>query len=111
MKKRVFSTLSILLVALAALAEGRAKYEQKKALDLKRSEPRPAFEKKVFNNAPSGRYVSSSIGNGAFRPMRFDDDNQTAKKPDPSSPFVPAPSVNEDADDPAKKNKKFFGLF
>ena len=26
MKKRVFSTLSILLVALAALAEGRAKY-------------------------------------------------------------------------------------
>ena len=43
--------------------------------------------------------------------MRFDDDNQTAKKPDPSSPFVPAPSVNEDADDPAKKNKKFLGLF
>ena len=42
---------------------------------------------------------------------RFDDDDQTAKKPDPSSPFVPAPSVNEYADDPAKKNKKFFGLF
>ena len=93
------------------IQDGRLKYEQRKALDQKRTEPRPVVEKKVFNNAPSGRYVSSSIGNGAFRPMRFDDDDQTAKKPDPSSPFVPAPSVNEDADDPAKKNKKFFGLF
>ena len=92
------------------IQDGRLKYEQRKAVDQKRTEPRPVVEKKVFNNAPSGRYVSSSIGNGAFRPMRFDDD-QTAKKPDPSSPFVPAPSVNEDADDPAKKNKKFFGLF
>ena len=101
------------------IAEGRAKYEQKKALDLKRSEPRPAFEKKVFNNAPSGRYVSSSVGGNAFRPF-----NQDEGRKEPS-PFAPPPAIpNKPSSTPAgnpapdntntaetAKKKKFFGLF
>ena len=100
------------------IAEGRAKYEQKKALDLKRSEPRPVVEKKVFNNAPSGRYVSSSVGGTAFRPFSQDDGK---KEP---SPFAPPPAIpnkpaspstpsNNSSDNTADtgKKKKFFGLF
>lgn len=102
------------------IAEGRAKYEQKKALDLKRSEPRPVVERKVFNNAPSGRYVSSSVGGNSFRTFNQDD---ARKEP---SPFAPPPAIpakpsgtpsnsssNSSADNSADagKKKKFFGLF
>ena len=91
------------------IQEGRIKYEQKKALDQKRSEPRPVVEKKIFANAPSGRYVSSSVGgNSAFRPMKFDD-SQEENKPAPETSAQPS-SPNPAFEEP-KKNKKFFGLF
>lgn len=90
--------------------EGRAKFEQKRALDQKRSEPRPAVEKKVFNNAPSGRYVSSTVGGSPFRPLQQNDNNSAAKTPAPEP--QPQPSeTNGNSSDAAKKNRKFFGLF
>ncbi|MCR5328662.1 MAG: hypothetical protein K6E12_07435 [Saccharofermentans sp.] len=91
------------------IQEGRAKYEQKKAIEAKRSEPRPVYEKKVFANAPSGRYVSSSVGgNAAFRPLRLDDEGEN--KPE-SAPAPGAPADNQTAPDSVKNKKKFFGLF
>ncbi len=95
------------------IAEGRAKYEQRKALDQKRSEPRPVYEKKVFNNVPSGRYVSSSVGNNAFKPFKSPEDNAESKAPAPAPNPAPQPFAmpNNNAADTAKKNKKFFGLF
>ena len=92
------------------IQECRTKYEQKKALEAKRSEPRPVYEKKVFANAPSGRYVSSSVGgNAAFRPIRKEDD-ESDNKPETAPAANTAPD-NQTTPDPAKKNKKFFGLF
>ena len=91
------------------IQEGRAKYEQKKAIEAKRSEPRPVYEKKVFANAPSGRYVSSSVGgNAAFRPLKLDDEGEN--KPE-SAPAPSAPADNQTTSDPVKNKKKFFGLF
>ena len=91
------------------IQEGRAKYEQKKAIEAKRSEPRPVYEKKVFANAPSGRYVSSSVGgNAAFRPLKLDDEGED--KPE-SAPAPSAPADNQTTSDPVKNKKKFFGLF
>ena len=92
------------------IQEGRAKYEQKKAIEAKRSEPKPVYEKKVFANAPSGRYVSSSVGgNAAFRPIRnVEDEGENKPEPAHSAGITP---VNQTTPDPAKKNKKFFGLF
>ena len=92
------------------IAEGRTKFEQKRTLDQKRSEPRPAVEKKVFNNAPSGRYVSSTVGGSPFRPLQQNDNNSAAKTPAPEP--LPQPSeTNGNSSDAAKKNRKFFGLF
>ena len=87
--------------------------EQKKALDQKRSEPRPVYEKKVFNNVPSGRYVSSSVGSNAFKPFKQPDENNQTPAPAPASVQAPKPSPapNNNSADTAKKNKKFFGLF
>ena len=91
------------------IQEGRAKYEQKKAIEAKRSEPRPVYEKKVFANAPSGRYFSSSVGgNAAFRPLKLDDEGEN--KPE-SAPAPSAPADNQTTSDPVKNKKKFFGLF
>ena len=60
---------------------------------------KPKFEKKTFANAPSGRFVSASVGgDNSYRPMRFDD-NVSSKKD----------SINDDQSQPHKK--KFFGLF
>ena len=93
------------------IAEGREKYEKKKALDLKRSEPRPVVEKKVFNNAPSGRYVSSSVGDSsAFRPLKPADAKDEGEKPVNTPASAPSTDTSDSAD-PAKKNKRFFGLF
>ena len=64
------------------------------------AEPKPAVEKKQFDNAPSGRFVSSSVGqSSSFRPMRFDDEEKPAKKEAPAAMPAPVPK------------KKFFGLF
>lgn len=63
------------------------------------AEPKPKFEKKQFNNVPSGRFVSSSVGeSNSFRPMKFDDE-KPARNEAPASIPTPAPK------------KKFFGLF
>ena len=82
-------------------------------MDQKRSEPRPVYEKKVFNNVPSGRYVSSSVGNNAFKPFKSPEDNAENKAPAPASNPAPQPfaAPNNNSADTAKKNKKFFGLF
>ena len=72
--------------------------EQKESAQ-KAAEPKPKFEKKQFNNVPSGRFVSSSVGeSNSFRPMKFDDD-KPARNEAPASIPTPAPK------------KKFFGLF
>jgi len=66
----------------------------------KAAEPKPKFEKKQFDNVPSGRFVSSSVGtSSSFRPMRFDDEQKPAKTEAPA----PIPT--------AAPKKKFFGLF
>ena len=58
------------------------------------------LEKKQFDNVPSGRFVSSSVGtSSSFRPMRFDEDEKPAKTEAPA----PIPT--------AAPKKKFFGLF
>ena len=97
------------------IAEGREKYEKKKALDLKRSEPRPVIEKKVFDNAPSGRYVSSSVGGGAFKPLRPEGSDTEEQKPEEKRtvPSIqPVNTIDKSSNgESSKKNKKFFGLF
>ena len=99
------------------LSEARTKLEKKKdieekrkAIEEKKAAPQPAFEKKVFANAPSGRYVSSSVGgSSAFRPFKpGDDDGDNGSGNPPSAPAAPAAPAS--AEEP-KKNKKFFGLF
>ena len=66
----------------------------------KAAEPKPKIEKKQFDNVPSGRFVSSSVGtSSSFRPMRFDEDEKPAKTEAPA----PIPT--------AAPKKKFFGLF
>ena len=96
------------------ISETRARFEQKKALDEKRAAPKPVVEKKVFANAPSGRYVSSSVGgNSAFRPVKFDDskpEDESSKAP-AETPLQPSGTANNGSEETPKKNKKFFGLF
>lgn len=64
------------------------------------AEPKPKVEKKQFDNVPSGRFVSSSVGqSSSFRPMKFDDDEKPVKNEAPAAIPTPVPK------------KKFFGLF
>ena len=79
--------------------EYRAKLAEQRENAQKAAEPKPKFEKKQFNNVPSGRFVSSSVGeSSSFRPMKFDEE-KPAKYDAPASIPTPAPK------------KKFFGLF
>ena len=80
--------------------EYRAKLAEQRDQAQKAAEPKPKFEKKQFNNVPSGRFVSSSVGeSSSFRPMKFDDEEKNDKHSAPNSIPAPAPK------------KKFFGLF
>ena len=79
--------------------EYRAKLAEAKEQSGKAPEPKPKFEKKTFNNVPSGRFVSSSVGeSSSFRPVKYDDD-KPAKNDAAAAMPTPAPK------------KKFFGLF
>lgn len=80
--------------------EYRNKLAAQNANAQKAAEPKPKFEKKQFDNVPSGRFVSSSVGqSSSFRPMRFDDAEKPAKNDEPAPIAAPAPK------------KKFLGLF
>ena len=79
--------------------EYRAKLAEAKENAGKAPEPKPKFEKKTFNNVPSGRFVSSSVGeSSSFRPVKYDDD-KPAKNDAAAAMPTQAPK------------KKFFGLF
>ena len=78
-------------------AQLAGRLEAKKQVEAKLAEPKPAFQKKVFNNVPTGRYISPSVGGNSLRPSRFDDDE-----------MIPANGASNPA--PAPK-KKFLGLF
>ena len=79
--------------------EYRAKLAEAKDNAGKAPEPKPKFEKKTFNNVPSGRFVSSSVGeSSSFRPVKYDDD-KPAKNDAAAAMPTQAPK------------KKFFGLF
>ena len=69
----------------------------------KAAEPKPKFEKKTFANAPTGAYVSASVGGNSLRPLNFN--SMDDKKSDSSS------SGYDNSADAAKNKKKFFGLF
>ena len=68
------------------------------------AQDKPKFEKKTFANAPTGAYVSSSVGGNSLRPLSFSsmDDNKSNSA---------SSSGYNNSVEPAKKNKKFFGLF
>ena len=88
-------------------AQLAAKLEAKKAMD-ERKATAAAFEKKTFANAPSGRYVSSSVGaSSSFRPEKRDESIFKSAPSEPSKPAISA--VNTTPPPPPKK--KFFGLF
>ena len=87
-------------------AQLAAKMEAKKAME-ERKTTAAAFEKKTFANAPSGRFVSSSVGaSSSFRPEKRDD-SDFVNVPKSSSPSLT--KVNTTPPPPPKK--KFFGLF
>ena len=87
-------------------AQLAAKMEAKKAME-ERKTTAAAFEKKSFANAPTGRFVSSSVGgSNSFRPEKRDD-SDFVSVPKSSSPSLSA--VNTTPPPPPKK--KFFGLF
>lgn len=65
-------------------------------------EPKPKFEKKVFANVPTGRYVSPSVGED-FRPL-----NGNAIG---NSSFAKHSSDKQDSASAEPAKKKFFGLF
>ena len=89
-------------------AQLAAKLEVKKAMDDRRSDSRN-FEKKTFANAPTGRFVSSSVGgSNSYRPERTDGSESAFKSPSSSSSKAIS-SVNTTPPPPPKK--KFFGLF
>ncbi len=88
-------------------AQLAAKFEAKKAIDERKADAKN-YEKKTFANAPTGRFVSSSVGgNNSYRPERSDDVG-SAFKPAPSSSSAVS-AVNTAPPSPPKK--KFFGLF
>ena len=67
------------------------------------AEPKPKFERKTFANAPTGAYVSASVGGNSLRPLNF---NSLDEKNTNSSS-----SGYDNSADTAKNKKKFFGLF
>ena len=73
------------------------KLENAKPDEDKPAEEKPKFQKKVFTNAPTGRYISPNVGGNSLRPSRFDDDE-----------MIPA---SNGADTGSVPKKKFFGLF
>ena len=86
----------------------KAKMESRNSMDERKSEIK-SFEKKSFANAPTGRFVSSSVGTSDnFRPEKTDNDSSPWKKSSSSAPAAIA-SVNTTPPPPPKK--KFFGLF
>ena len=90
-----------------APAQLAAKLEAKKAVDERRTEVRNG-EKKTFANAPTGRFVSSSVGgSNSYRPEKSDGDIPASTRGPSSAPAISA--VNTTPPPPPKK--KFFGLF
>ena len=86
----------------------KAKMESRNSMDERKSEIK-SFEKKTFANAPTGRFVSSSVGTSDnFRPEKTDNDSSPWKKPSSSAPAAIS-AVNTTPPPPPKK--KFFGLF
>ncbi len=86
----------------------KAKMESRNSMDERKSEIK-SFEKKSFANAPTGRFVSSSVGTSDnFRPEKTDNDSSPWKKSSSSAPAAIS-SVNTTPPPPPKK--KFFGLF
>jgi len=86
----------------------KAKMESRNSMDERKSEIK-SFEKKSFANAPTGRFVSSSVGTSDnFRPEKTDNDLSPWKKSSSSAPAAIS-SVNTTPPPPPKK--KFFGLF
>ncbi|MCR5383077.1 MAG: hypothetical protein K6E72_00325 [Saccharofermentans sp.] len=86
----------------------KAKMESRNSMDERKSEIK-SFEKKSFANAPTGRFVSSSVGTSDnFRPGKTDNDSSPWKKSSSSAPAAIS-SVNTTPPPPPKK--KFFGLF
>jgi hypothetical protein len=88
-------------------AQLAAKLESKKAVEERRAEAK-TYEKKTFANAPTGRYVSSSVGTSDnLRPDKSAANESVFK---PASSSKPAISAVDTAPPPPPK-KKFFGLF
>ena len=86
----------------------KAKMESRNSMDEWKSEIK-TFEKKTFANAPTGRFISSSVGTSDnFRPEKTDNDSSPWKKSSSSAPAAIS-SVNTTPPPPPKK--KFFGLF
>lgn len=86
----------------------KAKMESRNSMDERKSEIK-SFEKKTFANAPTGRFISSSVGTSDnFRPEKTDNDSSPWKKSSSSAPAAIS-SVNTTPPPPPKK--KFFGLF
>ena len=86
----------------------KAKMESRNSMDERKSEIK-TFEKKTFANAPTGRFISSSVGTSDnFRPEKTDNDSSPWKKSSSSAPAAIS-SVNTTPPPPPKK--KFFGLF
>ena len=86
----------------------KAKMESRNSMDERKSEIK-SLEKKTFANAPTGRFVSSSVGTSDnFRPEKNDNDSSPWKKSSSSSPAAIS-AVNTTPPPPPKK--KFFGLF
>ena len=90
--------------------EVRAKLADKKARLENREAPKPQGEKRTFANAPTGRYVSSSVGTGSLRPESNEVSTpiNSAFKPASSTPVI-SPVAAIQTEQP--KKKKFFGLF
>lgn len=89
-------------------AQLAAKLEAKKAREEKLNEAR-SYEKKTFANAPTGRFVSSSVGgSNSYRPERSGDEISAFKPASSSSNKI---SSVETTPPPQPHKKKFFGLF
>ncbi|MBR3341933.1 MAG: hypothetical protein IKG30_09965 [Clostridiales bacterium] len=86
----------------------KAKMEAKNTMDERRGEAK-TFEKKTFANAPTGRFVSSSVGTSDnFRPEKTDNEQSPWKS---SSSSKPASIAAVNSAPPPPPRKKFFGLF
>lgn len=88
-------------------AQLAAKLEAKKAVEERRAEVK-SYEKKTFANAPTGRYVSSSVGTSDnLRPDKSAANESVFKPASSSKPAISA----VDTTPPPPPKKKFFGLF